>query len=236
MLGYAPEEVIGRSGFDFVVPDDRERIAGELARVLGEAGAVVAAEYSARCRDGSRRLLSAVAQNLLDDPAVAGVVLNAQDITMRRQAEARFAHIAEHVPGMVYQYALYPDGTGKYTFVSEGVRRLFGVAPSDALRDPDLLLRLLHPDDDADFRVQARRAAADSRPFRWQGRAVLPDGEQRFIQVVSHSEPQPDGSVLSDGVITDVTALHDAARRLEEREQHYRSLFERNPDAVFSLD
>jgi PAS domain S-box-containing protein len=47
---------------------------------------------------------------------------------------------------------------------------------------------------------------------------------------------QPDGGVASDGLVMDVTELHRAARRLEESEERYRSLFEHHPDAVYSLD
>jgi PAS domain S-box-containing protein len=236
MLGYTSEEVIGRPGVEFVAEEDRERFLAERAATLSAPGGTLTTELTVVCRDGGRRVLSVIAQNLLDDPDVNGVVVNSHDITARHRAERRLAHIAAHVPGMVYQYVLRPDGSGEYTFVSEGARRLFGIDPDEALRDPRVLLNIVHPDEYADFRAKARRAAADLTPFRWEGRALLPDGRERFVQVVSIGEHQADGTVLSDGIITDVTPLQEANRRLEEREQHFRSLFDQNPDAVFSFD
>src|SRR5208282_4458943 len=44
-------------------------------------------EFRLRGKDGSLRVLEAYASNLLQDPAVAGFVLNARDITDRKHME-----------------------------------------------------------------------------------------------------------------------------------------------------
>ncbi len=243
LLGYRPEEVVGRSAFEFIAPEDLERTQRLFAEILRVPGNVVSTEYQLVHRDGTRRALSGIGRNMLNDSAVRGIVVNSYDITDRRRAEdalraseARFAHIASHAPGMVYQWMYAANGTKGYTFVSEGVRRLFGVAPDAALANPGVLIDLIHPDEREEFVARAREAAAALSPIRWEGRVVLPTGEERFVQVSAHNSATADGSVLSDGLITDVTDLRDAARRLDESEQRYRSLFAHNPDAVFSLD
>ena len=62
-------------------------------------------EFRLRHADGSWRVVEAVATNLLDDPAVAGIVISARDLTDRRRAEAelreaqeRFRSAFEHAP------------------------------------------------------------------------------------------------------------------------------------------
>jgi len=116
------------------------------------------------------------------------------------------------------------------------VRRLFGIAPEDALADPQAFVRLIHPDDVEQFRTLARRFAATLGQFRWEGRVVLADGTERYVQIAARDYRRPDGTVVSDGLMMDVTELHEATQRLEESEQRYRSLFEHNPDGVYSLD
>jgi PAS domain S-box-containing protein len=137
---------------------------------------------------------------------------------------------------MVYQWVYPPAGPGGYTYVSEGTRRLFGVAPEAALENPAVLIDLIHPEEREAFIARARASAATLAPFRWEGRVIIPSGEERFVQISAHNARASDGSILSDGLITDVTELRNASRRLEESEQRYRSLFAHNPDAVFSLD
>ena len=53
-------------------------------------------EFRARHADGSWRTLEAIAKNLLDDPAVGGVVVNYRDITERKALEEQLRHQAFH--------------------------------------------------------------------------------------------------------------------------------------------
>lgn len=83
-LGYSEEELLGKSGFDVIHPDDLPaamEMFGALAKHPGETGWL---EFRVRRKDGEWRVVSAVGKNLLDDPAVAGIVLNSRDITEQR--------------------------------------------------------------------------------------------------------------------------------------------------------
>jgi diguanylate cyclase (GGDEF)-like protein/PAS domain S-box-containing protein len=96
VLGYRIDERVGRSAFDAVHPDDigwGERVLGDVVKT---PGATVAGEFRAKHADGSWRWLEAVGTNLLDDPAVGGVVINYRDITSRRKLEEELRHMAFH--------------------------------------------------------------------------------------------------------------------------------------------
>jgi PAS domain S-box-containing protein len=96
LLGYSPEELVGRPASDLVHPDDlgwlRERIAADL--VSRSVAAPV--ELRARRADGNWIHLEAVVANLVDRPSVRGTVVNARDITERKQAEAALEFQALH--------------------------------------------------------------------------------------------------------------------------------------------
>ena len=151
-------------------------------------------------------------------------------------ANVHFATYVTNAPGMVYQFVYLPDGGRKFTVVSEASRTLVGVAPGDILRDPDALFGLVHPEDRASLYESGAASRDALAPWSWEGRVILASGEQKWIRAGSRLTPQPDGSIVCDGVMMDVTALRTAATRLEESEQRYRSLFDHHPDAVFSLD
>lgn len=88
VLGYTLADVVDHSAAEFVHPDDVGLILQVLEHAIGEPGRSQAAiEYRVRHQNGSWCLFEAVATSLLDDPAIAGVVINCHDITERKQAE-----------------------------------------------------------------------------------------------------------------------------------------------------
>jgi PAS domain S-box-containing protein len=88
VLGYKLEKVIGRSIFEFVHPDDLPGAVNAVTHGIQDPGsAPFPLEVRFRRGDGLWRILEGTGNNLLGDPAVAGVVLNARDITKRKQRE-----------------------------------------------------------------------------------------------------------------------------------------------------
>ncbi|MDW8327628.1 MAG: GAF domain-containing protein [Anaerolineales bacterium] len=87
ILGYQPADLIGRSAFEPIHPDDVSRATQALQDIV-TLGLDSTVEARLQHRDGSWRWLEGTGRNLLQDPHVAGVLVNFRDITERKQAEA----------------------------------------------------------------------------------------------------------------------------------------------------
>jgi diguanylate cyclase (GGDEF)-like protein/PAS domain S-box-containing protein len=110
LTGRRPEEVVGTESLSLIHPDDRERVATQLANRFGVATQDESPESSERAPvsdpvtfrmshvDGSWRSVEATVSDLRDRPAVAGYVANLRDVTERSQAEEALAHQALHDP------------------------------------------------------------------------------------------------------------------------------------------
>src|SRR5918995_147287 len=98
VTGYKPEGQIGTKAFASVHPDDRERALSIFAEVLKRGGLHPPVEFRVLHKDGSWRYLEHIVNNLLDDPAVRGVVVNSRDVTERRTLEEQLRHQALHDP------------------------------------------------------------------------------------------------------------------------------------------
>ena len=87
VFGYPPDALVGHNRAELVHPDDYEAMAAHIAAIHTRPGVHEPIVYRVRHRDGSWRWLEGTATNLLDEPAIQGIVVNARDITARKQAE-----------------------------------------------------------------------------------------------------------------------------------------------------
>jgi PAS domain S-box-containing protein len=87
VLGYTPEELLGRSAYDLIHPDDLLLVTEKFERGVQQPGATASIAFRCRHKDHSWRILEASSKNLLHDPVVAGMVINSRDVTERRQAD-----------------------------------------------------------------------------------------------------------------------------------------------------
>ena len=88
LLGYsAQEDLIGRNISAILHPDDIPGVAASLRRLLDNPHVTTAPEFRIRSSDGRWVYYEAIGTNLLHDPVVEGLVINARDVTERKRAE-----------------------------------------------------------------------------------------------------------------------------------------------------
>ena len=87
ILGYTPGEMVDKKPFEFLHPDDESWAMDEHTQIVHARSVFRADEGRVRHKDGSWRIFEVIGRNRLDDPVVSGIVINARDVTERRQAE-----------------------------------------------------------------------------------------------------------------------------------------------------
>jgi PAS domain S-box-containing protein len=87
ILGYDFAARPGKNIFDFIHPEDSAAVRKTLDETIRDSGTVGRVEFRYRHHDGSWRDFEALSRNLLDNPDVAAIVVNARDITSRKRAE-----------------------------------------------------------------------------------------------------------------------------------------------------
>ena len=122
----------------------------------------------------------------------------------------RLLDILERIECHVYTAEVTPDGDYRELFTGPAVEALLGGSPPEGMSDQDAWLNCIHPDD-----VEYERANGcnfeDEQPTSLEYRLIGYDGITRWM--LDRMWPRPigaDGRRIFDGVVTDVTALHDA--------------------------
>ncbi|MGZ8752233.1 MAG: PAS domain S-box protein [Acidimicrobiia bacterium] len=228
VLGYRPEDLRGRPLEDLLlVPADGASLRSGTLAPASRLGDTVPNELSLKHRDGSTRYCEVVARNLIDDPSVRGVVVNARDVTDARRAERRLRALFEASNDIVT--ILHPDGSW---FASPAGTRLLGHQPG---YEPEGgLLSLVHPDDLAGAAaaleevLDGRRSASDPLAFR----ARTADGSYLWLEAVANN--LRDDPLVAGVVITarDITERNRQAAALRESEERFAAAFERSPVAI----
>ncbi|MDP1553494.1 MAG: PAS domain S-box protein, partial [Methanobacteriaceae archaeon] len=129
VFGYKVPEFLGFNIFDFIHHHDSLRLKEALKDNIKNSGSNV--DFEVRCQHESGHWLSCqmVAQNLISDPAVRGIVLNIRDITQRKQAEIARNNLEEMYGALI---TASPDGfisidlDGKINYVSEKAAFMMG--------------------------------------------------------------------------------------------------------------
>lgn len=123
---------------------------------------------------------------------------------------------ADEAPGLLFQLRRMRGEPARFTYVTDALRRLFKVAPAQALEDADVVWRLIHPDDAPQLRETLDASARDLSPWRCECRAVI---DQWPIWLELHATPsqEPDGAVVWNGYIADITERKDMELGLREK-------------------
>src|SRR5215468_10230973 len=142
VLGYDPAELLGRSAFDFVHPEDVGEVLEQFSQALAQPGVAVPVTFRFRHRDGHWVPLEAIGSNRLDDPNVQGVVVNSRDITERQRVEASLREsqrLFQLLMAQVPVGILFTDSTGQVTTANRAVLAMLGSPREDAARQVNVL-------------------------------------------------------------------------------------------------
>jgi len=97
ILEYEPEQWLGSKAFECVHPDDLAKAQSLLAEALHCSATNITSEFRLRHADNSWREFEVIANNLLAEPSVAGIVTTYRDITERKRAEAGLSESKRHL-------------------------------------------------------------------------------------------------------------------------------------------
>ena len=225
-LGYAPDAFppTQASWNRLIDPDDLA--ASELAFQRHVDGEVDVHESRYRVRDAQGDWRWMVERGRIVERHADGrprrMVGTLTDITRRRavdvaaqEAVARLEKIAAHVPGVLYQMELRPDGRPRFLYISRQTTSLFGVPAEVATDDNTDPFSVVHRDDRAGLWQTVQASARNLSPWRHEFRLWRKGSSP--LWVLGNSSPQraPDGRIIWHGYLQDVTER----RELEEARQ-----------------
>jgi PAS domain S-box-containing protein len=224
VLGYRPDELLGRTCFDLVHPEDAPRIRAVFADRMGRPLSDGRAELRFRHKDGSWRSFEAVGRNLISDHSVKGMVVNSRDITERkavdealRTSEEKFAKVFRNAPVLI---AITDFASGTYIEVNEEFLRISGFTRQELIGHTAAELGWLGTEERERF----------VKRFQTQGRVVDPEmtfrtkGGNRLTGLVKGEPIVIAGRRCLLTIMVDLTARKLSEQQLLEHQHQLQSL------------
>jgi DNA-binding CsgD family transcriptional regulator len=130
------------------------------------------------------------------------------------QVPPKLESFVDNLPGNVYRRVRRPDGTYYFEYLSSGLFRQFGVDPERLLAEDTIRFDWIHPDDAQRFITDLEISAATLAMLDHRIRVVGENGLVHWARGIARPERLPDGTVIWDGLVIDVTREVEAEAAL----------------------
>lgn len=226
VLGYAENELVGESLFEYIHPDDEKQIRDVLEAALESTDeAVYETEYRFRHRDGSWVWLASTAQTR-SDAAEDGFVVNSRDVTERRRYESRLEAERERYETVLESVndAIAIIESGTIVYANPQCHSLLGYEDVALVGEP--IETVVAPEDRelvAERYAQRIDPEAPTPPSRYEARFRRVDGE-RVVGEVNASTFPHEGETAVLVAIRDVTEQAEYEDELEAMNEELEAL------------
>ncbi|MEK6479925.1 PAS domain S-box protein [Catalinimonas sp. 4WD22] len=135
IFGYSQQDMIGQSDAQYIKGDGAEVFSQMFQTLLNNPKESVTVQYVYQTKDNNEVWVETTGNNLLDDPAVNGIVLNSRDITERKRAEqeermrSKMQALSENSPDLITRF----DQEGTFFYINPTIETYTGKKPDHFL-------------------------------------------------------------------------------------------------------
>ena len=129
ILGYTPQEMMSGKDIDRLTRKGEQDLTDMFQKLLDSPRIPITIQYTFMKKDGTKIFLEVTGRNLLDDPAINGIILNSQDITERKRAEkeermrSKMQALSENSPDMIMRL----NTSGQFFYANPMVEEYLGI-------------------------------------------------------------------------------------------------------------
>jgi len=216
ITGYEIDDLLGSHALSYIHPEDFTAAENRFRRLVRTPGASERFEIRICRKDGKTVWIEEVAQNLLRDPAVQGIVVNFRDVTERlsaelalRESEKRFRRLIDYAPEAV---VLLDVTSGRFLLANAAAEELFKMSAPELRQLGTIELSPPQQPDGGSSREKAgelvaRACAGETAAFEWTFRNALGRDVPCEVRLLSM---ELEGRAVIRGSLTDISARKEA--------------------------
>jgi PAS domain S-box-containing protein len=225
-FGYSKDEIVGKHVLEFVVPEQKEKVAAELERSLkGED--TPESDFDIYAKDGSiHTLLFSSGQAVLyEEDQPTGVLLTGMDITERKKAEEALKKsegLFRSVVENSHDGIVILDDNFRIVYANDECASIGGYSREEILGQD--FRKFLGKESKLVKRRYLQRQNGEKAPSTYELKIVRKDGKKRDIKVKSVTIQDSQGRVRTITQILDITDLKRMEKERERFEERLSAL------------
>ncbi|MEQ8418894.1 MAG: PAS domain S-box protein, partial [Arenibacter algicola] len=190
---------------NFYRPDFREKVRDSIKKCI-TSGQAFDFEAVVVTTNNKERWIRVIGNGQFIDGECKSIFGSLQNINDRKEAELRLQSLANNLPGVVFQYLIYPDGTDILKYVTDGSKIVWGYLPDDVIDNNNLVWDGIKACGELE-KVQKSFAESIESRTKWTTRwkYKMPNGELSTHMGFGSPHILADGTVLFNSVILDIT-------------------------------
>ncbi|HET9882195.1 MAG TPA: sigma 54-interacting transcriptional regulator [Candidatus Binatia bacterium] len=222
---------------NIVHPDDRERIKGEIERMVAK-GEGCDEKFRILHPQRGVRVVRSVGFPVFENGVLKRFAGTIMDITeeekLTQELKRNQAYLAEAQRLSQTGSFGWVISTGEI-FWSQETYRIFEYDPATK-PTVELVLQRTHPEDKDLVRRVIDRSAREGNDFDLEHRLLMPDQRIKYLHIIAHRRADNSENLEFIGAVRDVTAAKTAQRKLKEDEAELRQLINFVPEHVLVMD
>ncbi|MCP4686994.1 MAG: PAS domain S-box protein, partial [Desulfobacterales bacterium] len=240
LLGYKPGEIVGKTTYDLMPPEEAGRMAAAFKDASKRGAPIAGLENVKLHKDGRRIVLETNGVPVMDDAGrVAGYRGVGRDITERKrtemelkESEGRYSALVEHTDDLITRV----DPEGRFLFVNASSRKYWGLEPKECLGRH--AFDFIHPGDkEKTMTVFREWLESDIENFTFENRQVhVSGGSRNMLWAIAPSRDKHGDVIEFTSIARDVTERKEAEVAVRESEERLRNLIEQAPYPVQVFD
>jgi len=242
ILGYKPEEIVGKKHFyDFFKPDEKDQMKQGAFEAFAQKESFSDFINSNIHKSGKVVVLSTDGVPVLDEKGrLLGYRGVDTDITKQTEAEEalkeseeKFQQIANTIKDVFW---VMDAKTGQALYISPAYKKIWGRSVKEIYDDSENWVKAIHKDD----RERVAKAYAEmfkNGDFDEDYRILHKDKSIRWVRDRGYPIKNNNGEVYRlVGIVQDITNKKEIEEKLKESEEKFRTLFNNSKDALMTLE
>ena len=227
VIGYDEKELVGKNIFDIVHPADITRVIGIFKETLKKKiGPVI--RFRIKCKNGEWKTIEATSSNMLHDPKIKGLIVNARDVTDRKEAEddlrkseEKWRSLVENAPDII----IISDKNGTIQFIN---RTVAGLTIKKAIGTK--LYDYIDPKYHKLVKEKTKELFKTGKPQSYEISGTGPNGSKAHYYTRVGPIKQGNKIIAATLIVIDITEKKKIENTLKESGEKFRLLTENASD------